>query len=77
MLTEACLEPIRKSTMELFSLRLSHILKKPQTISIYWFYLLHNYVIMSTKLKQFVTHIFVWPWTAVYFSQVVSFIQLT
>ena len=27
------------------------ILKEPQTISIYWFYLLHNYVVMSTKSK--------------------------
>ena len=26
-------------------------LKEPQTISIYWFYLLHNYVFMSTKSK--------------------------
>ena len=26
-------------------------LKEPQTISIYWFYLLHNYVLMSTKSK--------------------------
>ena len=26
-------------------------LKEPQTISIYWFYLLHNYVVMSTKSK--------------------------
>ena len=27
------------------------VLKEPQTISIYWFYLLHNYVVMSTKSK--------------------------
>ena len=29
----------------------STALKEPQTISIYWFYLLHNYVVMSTKSK--------------------------
>ena len=26
-------------------------LKEPQTISTFWFYLLHNYVVMSTKSK--------------------------
>ena len=26
-------------------------LKEHQTISIYWFYLLHSYVVMSTKSK--------------------------
>ena len=51
-------------------------LKEPQTTSIYWFYLLHNYVVMPTKSKQFVTYIFIWPKTTVYFSQGASFVQL-
>ena len=37
------------------------ILKEPQTICIYWFYLLHNHVDNSTKSKQLVTHTFVYP----------------
>ena len=36
-------------------------LKEPQTISIYWFYLVCNYVATSTKSKLFVTHTFVYP----------------
>ena len=31
--------------------RYSAFLKEPQTITIHWFYLLHNYVVMSTKSK--------------------------
>ena len=27
------------------------LLKEPQTISIYWLYILHNYVLLSTKPK--------------------------
>ena len=33
-------------------------LKEPQTISIYWLYLLFNHVATSTKSKLFVTYTF-------------------
>ena len=36
-------------------------LKEPQTISVYWFYLLCNHVAASTKSKLFVTYTFVYP----------------
>ena len=37
------------------------VLKEPQTISIYWFYLLCNHVTTSAKSKLFVTYTFVYP----------------
>ena len=40
-------KPINSSTLSLAV----GVLKERQTISIYWFYLLYNYVVMSTKSK--------------------------
>ena len=60
MLTEAYLEPSRTATMELFSLRLSHILKtyfsKLPSGSI--FYTTHSFVKKPTTLKTWGEKIF-------------------
>ena len=40
-------KPINSSTLSLAV----GVLQERQTISIYWFYLLYNYVVMSTKSK--------------------------
>ena len=44
-----------------------NVLKEPQTVSIYWFYLLCNHVVTLTKSKLFVTSTFVYTQTTIYF----------
>ena len=67
--TNAKVEPIfsemnrvkTDSWNRLLRARLDVFLKEPQTISIYWFYLLCNHVATSTKSKLFVTYTFAYP----------------